>query len=178
MVKTGTRWRQEENPYKIHDGFVEFFFFKRDRTLHEKTFVVDLCDFEKVKSYRWCMQIKKYAYNTEVGLLHRFLVSPGEGFNVDHKDGNGFNNRRSNLRTCNQTQNLGNSKIPKTNKTGYKGVYTTENSQKPRTCPFMSKIQFQKKHIHIGYYMTAEEAARAYDQKAKELFGEFAKTNF
>ena len=111
-------------------------------------------------------------------VANAFILNIANKPEVNHKDGNGFNNRRSNLRTCNQTQNLGNSKIPKTNKTGYKGVYTTENSQKPRTCPFMSKIQFQKKHIHIGYYMTAEEAARAYDQKAKELFGEFAKTNF
>ena len=47
-----------------------------------------------------------------------------------------------------------------------------------RSYPFMAKIQFQKKHIHIGYYMTAEEAAIAYDKKAREVFGEFARTNF
>lgn len=178
MVKLGSTWRQEENPHKIFEDHVEFYFFKRDRSLHSDTFSVDIEDFEKVRSFRWCLQIKKYAYNPQMGLLHRFLMSPGEGYSVDHIDGNGLNNRRFNLRLCNQTQNLGNSKIPITNRTGYKGVYSTENSQKPRTYPFMSKIQFKKKHIHIGYYMTAEEAARAYDKKAKELFGEFARTNF
>ena len=157
---------------------VEFFFFKRDRSLHEKPFIVDLSDFDTVRSYRWCLQRGKYAYNPKVGLLHRFLLEAGKDVFVDHKDRNGLNNCRSNLRLCNGTENLGNSKIPKTNTTGFKGVYTTTNSKKPRKQPFMSKIQFQNKHIHIGYYMTAEEAARAYDKKARELFGEFARTNF
>ena len=178
MVKLGSQWRQEENPFRVCENHVEFFFFKRDRSLHEKPFIVDVSDFEIVRAYRWCLQSKKYVYSPKVGLLHRFLLNANKDLLVDHKDGNGLNNRRSNLRACSQTQNLGNSKIPVTNKTGFKGVYTTENSQKPRTFPFMSKIQFQKKHIHIGYYMTAEEAAEAYDRKAKELFGEFAKTNF
>lgn len=176
--KKGATWTIKQNKYRVDGDIVIFNFHRKEGGLREETFIIDLEDLDKVKIYRWCFQSGKYAYNPKVGLLHRFLVSPEEGMHVDHKDGNGLNNRRNNLRECTQTQNLGNSKIPKTNKTGFKGVYTTENSQKPRTYPFMSKIQFQKKHIHIGYYMTAEEAARAYDQKAKELFGEFAKTNF
>ena len=146
MVKLGSKWRQEENPFRVHENYVEFFFFRRDRSLHDKPFIVDVSDFEIVRSYRWCLQCKRYVYNTEVGLLHRFLLNASKSLLVDHKDGNGLNNRRENIRVCNQTQNLGNSKVPISNKTGFKGVYTTENSQKPRTFPFMSKI-----HLIFGH---------------------------
>lgn len=174
----GSLGKPKPNKHTVEGDAAIFYLYRKDGSIREEKFIIDLKDLDRVKMYRWCLQSGKYIYNPKVGLLHRFLVSPDGDMHVDHKDGNGFNNRRSNLRECSRTQNLGNSKKPRTNRTGFKGVYTTENYKKPRTYPFMSKIQFQKKYIHIGYYMTAEEAAQAYDKKARELFGEFARTNF
>lgn len=174
----GSLGKPKPNKFHVEGNVVIFNFHKKDGSLREETFIVDVEDLPLVKPFRWCLQRGKYAYNPKAGLLHRFLLKAEKDVFVDHKDRDGFNNRRENLRICTGTQNLGNSKVPKTNTTGFKGVYTTDNCKKPRTFPFMSKIQFEKKHIHIGYYMTAEEAALAYDKKARELFGEFARTNF
>ena len=63
----------------------------------------------------------------------------------------------------------------KQNSTGYKGVYHTDDS---KVNLYKAKIQKDKKVYCLGRYNSPEEAARAYDTKAKELFGEFANLNF
>jgi hypothetical protein len=127
-------------------------------------------------------------------MLHRYLLdldcqdtykSPV----IDHIDCNGLNNCRSNLRICDRSQNACNKKLLSNSKTGYKGVtyvyvrkykkkdgtVSTWNAKKPWRAYITPRGQ---KRINIGHYETAEEAAKAYDQKAKELFGEYAKVNF
>lgn len=93
---------------------------------------------------------------------------------VDHVDMNGFNNKWDNLRETTSSQNHGNIKKQKNNTTGYKGVFYSCSKYNP----FMSRIKANKVIIYIGLFKTAELAAKAYDQKAIELFGEFAATNF
>ena len=113
-------------------------------------------------------------------LMHRYVLdlasNSGSGHNqhvVDHIDGNGLNNSRSNLRICDRTQNCYNRKPRSNSQTGYRGVGKIgKNTWCARITP-----RDQKQTI-IGYYKTAEEAAYAYDEKAKQLFGEFAKLNF
>lgn len=84
-------------------------------------------------------------------------------------------NRKINLRVCTTQENLRN-KSPKVNRLNskYKGVYYTDacGSKHWVTC-----IRCNYKQIHIGYYHSQEEAALAYNEKAKELFGEFARLN-
>ena len=61
------------------------------------------------------------------------------------------------------------------NSTGHKGVYKTGDS---KLNPYSAKIQKDGKVYCLGHYRTAEEGAKAYDEKAKDLFGKFAKLNF
>jgi len=185
MCRTkGSLGKPKPNKHVIEGDIVIFCLHRKDSSIREEKFIIDLKDLDRVRMYRWCLQSGKYIYNPKVGLLHRFIISPKKEMQVDHKDGNGFNNRRSNLRECTRSQNMGNSKKPVTNTTGFKGVFNSglsanpELSRKTEYYPFMSKIKFQNNMIFIGYYMTAEEAAQAYDKKARELFGEFARTNF
>ena len=91
---------------------------------------VDKEDYEQIKDFRWYAVGKKkdrtryvYAYSDyKIYYLHKLLMNPTKGFVVDHIDGDGFNNRRSNLRICSNEDNLHNSKLSKKNATGYKGV--------------------------------------------------------
>lgn len=144
-----------------------------------KVAIVDDEDFEELNKYKWTLMKSGaevcYAYRKEYPtnksiLMHKTLVN----FNmVDHIDGNGLNNQKSNLRECNKSTNDANRKKQRNNTSGYKGVYY-ENP----TGRWYSKIGYKMKQIRIGSFESKEEAARAYDKKAKELFGEFAKLNF
>lgn len=91
---------------------------------------------------------------------------------IDHIDGNTENNFISNLRPVTVQQNAANSKIYSHNKSGYNGVYWHKRDNKWR-----SKIMYNGKNIHIGCYTDIHEAAEAYNEKAREFFGEYARLN-
>ena len=159
--------------------------------------IVDDEDFERVSQYKWYALIQEKVnstyvcparqhYNNKItgkpkySRMGRFILNAPTNLQVDHIDGNPLNNQKSNLRLVTNQQNQMNCGS-KNNKTGYKGisymkaiVATSPNLKKP----YMAHIMFNRKHIYLGYFKTAKEAAKAYDSKAKELFGEFAKTNF
>lgn len=93
---------------------------------------------------------------------------------VDHINRNPSDNRRSNLRVCNHSQNMFNRGRNRNNTTGYKGVY--RNSAGARR-PWQARITENGKLQYLGSYDTPEEAARAYDRAARRLAGEFAQLN-
>lgn len=105
--------------------------------------------------------------------LHRlaWLYMTGEfpEYTIDHKNNNRADNRFLNLRKATKAENKYNSKI-RDSKTGYKGV-------SKRCGNFRATIGYKYKVIHIGTYKTPEEAAQAYNEKALELYGEFARLN-
>lgn len=133
--------------------------------------MVDDIDYDAAMRYRWCMvrqgNNRQYMYaSTRMPYggnitLHRFLMKPPANLMVDHIDGNGLNNQRSNLRIVTRGQNRINSVSIALS--GYKGVFKTLNG---------------KFGIRIGAFDTAEEAARFYDEIARKCYGEFAKLNF
>lgn len=104
--------------------------------------------------------------------LHRFLLSEPDGLYVDHKNGDGLDNRRSNIRVATPAQNRYNSRYQ--NKTGYKGVWFHKLSGLYGG----AVLHPCGKRKSIGYYRTAEDAARAHDAVVSELHGEFAFLNF
>lgn len=104
--------------------------------------------------------------------LHRFLMEAGPGMIVDHINGDTFDNRRANLRFVTHQQNMANSKRRRHN-TMYKGVQIRCDGKK-----WVARIQVDRKMIHLGSFLTPEDAARAYDKAAILHFGEYARLNF
>lgn len=105
--------------------------------------------------------------------LHRFIMDAPPGKQVDHKNGDGLDCRRSNLRLANNTQNHQNMKLSRLSTTGYKGVFKSKGEGL-----WVAKIVHNKKMIALGSFTQPVAAAHAYDEKARELFGEFARPNF
>lgn len=149
---------------------------------------VDDDDYDKFAKKRWyAMRVKDKIRPSRVvydGLgggdrkstrkyLSREIVGAKKGEWVDHINGDTLDNRKENLRICNPSENAGNRKRPRTNKSGYKGVRKANS----RINPWRSQIIVEGKFIHLGNYKTRVEAAIAYDKAAKKYFGEYAKTN-
>lgn len=105
--------------------------------------------------------------------MHRVIMNAPDDKDVDHWDGDGLNNQKSNLRLATGSQNQHNRSKNINNTSGFKGVTYYKNTNK-----WICRIRLNGKDIHIGYFDDPIMAARAYDQKAIELFGEFAKLNF
>jgi len=141
--------------------------------------IVDGDDYEKLAKYRWYCEHEgntSYAVRTKNGkriYMHRQILDAPKGKVVDHKDGNGLKNRKSNLRLCTRAQNMRNRRPWLRCSSKYKGVSWD-------TCGnhWRARITFNGKKIHIGHFDDEVEAARAYDRKAWELFGEYAYLNF
>lgn len=106
--------------------------------------------------------------------MHRLILGlrKGDGKTSDHKNGNGLDNRRKNLRICTKSQNSQNRLPLKNTSSKFKGVYWDKKGKIWR-----AGIQKNSKRIYLGCFKSEIEAAKAYDRKAKELFGEFALCN-
>lgn len=113
-----------------------------------------------------------YAVHRKDILLHRFLMGlqKGDPRQVDHEDGDGLNNRRNNLRICTPQQNSRNHQGKRDNQK-YKGIYVERDK-------YAASIWNGTKQIYLGSFLSMQDAARAYDAKAREVFGEFAWLNF
>lgn len=142
--------------------------------------IVDTNNLRMLNLYRWSMAqsygCKRYARRHVKGktiYMHREIMNAPDGMGVDHINGNGLDNRMENLRLCTIAQNRMNSVKIIAKSSGFKGVEWHKSHHKWR-----ARITVADKEIHIGYFDTELEAAEAYDKKALELFGEFAKPNF
>lgn len=142
-----------------------------------KVAIVDDADYEWLSQWKWCTvwdgkrwyAARRVWKQTKAIYMHRAILNAPNGTNVDHKDGDGLNNTRENIRVCSHSQNLMNRGKTANNKSGFKGV-----SPYKRYGKYRASIKSQT----IGYFNTAEEAAHAYDEAAKKYFGEFANLNF
>ena len=140
--------------------------------------LVDDEDFERANKFKWYVwerDDRKYAIRNllrpekhSTQGLHQFILSSS---NIDHKDRDGLNCQKSNLRPCTKSQNAMNQKIQSGCSSKYKGVSVRKNGR------ISAKIKINQKQIGLGDFKTEELAALAYNKKAVELFGEFAKLN-
>ena len=141
--------------------------------------LVDGEDFERLSKYKWYAEKNRntfYAktYNGNKGLrIHQLIIKIPTNMGCDHKNGNGLDNRKCNLRCATNGENQHNMTKTKLHTSIYKGVSWKKQDRK-----WVVQISCQSKDYHLGYFDSEIEAARKYDRKAKELFGEFAKTNF
>lgn len=128
---------------------------------------IDLDDVDRVKKHKWYL-IKSTGYvhsKTANILLHRFIMNPQDTMVVDHINHNKLDNKKSNLRICEQRQNCMNQGKRKDNTSGITGV-----SWDKRTNKWVVHIAANK---HIGYYNTLEEAIEARKQAEIDYFGEY-----
>lgn len=106
-------------------------------------------------------------------LMHRVLLNPKYKERVDHKDHDGLNNQRSNLRIATPSQNAANRKPNKNGYSKYLGVCFDKQTKKWRVF-----IRKNYKKINLGRFSNEIEAALAYDAAAVKYHGEFANLNF
>ncbi len=146
--------------------------------------VVDAADYERVVAMgSWCADPSGATYyarkNLYLGmgsslrslLMHTFITGWPM---VDHINGDGLDNRRSNLRQATHSQNMANKRLYRNNTSGFKGV--SRNRGKGR--PWRASIRANNVRYRLGNHDTPEAAARAYDAAALKRFGEFARLNF
>lgn len=147
--------------------------------------LIDNEDFDKISKYKWSYD--KYAFRVDWSgnkpkkiLLHRFIMDVPKNMEIDHINRDKLDNRKSNLRIVTKQQNSLNRNKPKFKITAekvsiYKGVSWISN--KKRIKRWRSYISFKGKHYFIGLFKEEKDAALAYNKKAIELHGNFAKLN-
>jgi len=111
-------------------------------------------------------------YKHKIYYIHKLVLDLPES-DVDHINRNKLDARKSNLRLVTESNNGANSEKRINNTSGYKGVMFFKRDEN-----WHAQITHDYKKIHIGYFNTAEDAAKAYDKKAFELFGDHAVLNF
>ena len=150
----------------------------------DKIALVDDADFATINQHKWYAEkIGRRWYaarrrwipggkgKSQKIYMHQDILGPRpEGKEVDHKDRDGLNNQRSNLRWATRTQNNAN-RARRASRCGYQGVYPDGNR-------FLAKISDGKRQVYLGCFKTPEDAARAYDAAATKIHGEFATVNF
>jgi hypothetical protein len=143
--------------------------------------IVDEEDFERINMLRWHASSRNGKFYASHWLttnsrtkklvgMHRMIVCAPIHKEVDHKNHNGLDNRKTNLRICSQLQNEKNKPRYSNNASGFKGVVL-------RNGAIISQITADTKVVYLGTFATLETAAEAYDSAALRYFGEFACTN-
>lgn len=142
-------------------------------TTHKgENFLFDKSDLERVSKQSWCISKTGYLVsniNKKTIKLHRFILELTEPkVAVDHINGDPMDNRRSNLRICDNVENTRNSKVSKNNTSGYPGVGQTPTGR------YRARINVNRKEIRIGTFDTFEEAKQARIAAELKYFGEFS----
>mgnify|MGYP000928629182 FL=1 len=144
-------------------------------TANSKLILISTESIDLVKPFTWCVEGTGYAMSRTKGYavkMHRLIMEAEQGQFVDHIDGNPLNNTLENLRLCYKQQNEFNTKIRSDNTSGYKGVSFHKPSGRYRA--YINKDGIRQ---DLGLHDTKKDAAKSYNQKASELFGEFARLN-
>ena len=150
-------------------------------TRNKITFIDDE-DYELVSKYKWlALKSKKSFYaatyitigykQKQCLLMHHLILNVDTNQMIDHKNNDSLDNRKQNLRFCTNQQNQQNQK-PRGGSSKYKGVTWHKRVNK-----WSARISLDGTTYNLGYFDNEENASLAYDLKAIELFGDFAKTN-
>lgn len=133
-------------------------------------------DFEELSKYKWHLHTTRFGDYARTSspkrYMHTFLMNPEHGYEIDHQDGDGLNNQRSNMRICTSSQNKANQNVRSDNVSGFKGVSWDKSRGK-----WLVQTHYRGKSKYIGRFTDKLEAARVYNETVIDLFGEFAKVN-
>ena len=148
--------------------------------------IIDAADAPLVENYHWHAMVRLhpngtirtvYAVRSEraegkkwlTHYMHRVVAGTPHDMDTDHRDGNGLDNRRENLRNASRAQNVRNQRIRTSNTSGVKGV--TWNKAKGKWVAF---ICVNGKKRYLGQFISLEDASSAYRAASKDLHGEFS----
>jgi len=153
---------------------------------HRKYAVIDAEDALRIAPYRWHAQCRDGIWFAARGewvgqgagasvrtvWMHRVILDAPPGVGVTHRNGDGLDNRKTNLRLCTRQQRGAKRRRNRNNTSGYRGVSYDAHSGR-----WKGVLRHGGRYLSLGYFATPEEAARAYDAAAREAFGEFAYRN-
>ena len=156
---------------------------KEIKLTQNKIALIDSSDFEYFNQFKWsAVKINSTFYaKRSIRLangkqtaiyMHREILNVPKGMETDHVDHRGLNNQRANIRICTRQENQMNRNSNRDSTSIFKGVSWEKDRRKWQT-----QIKYKGKSKHLGRFFSETEAALAYDKKAKELFGEFARLN-
>ena len=146
-----------------------------------KIALVDDEDFEGLNKFKWCASKSNNIFYAQRGvrnkgkfksfLMHREIVNISDGELVDHRNGNGLDNQKINLRLATHKQNMQNQDHShKDNQYGIKGVYWRESRRK-----FVARIKANGKVKQCGSFNVLGDADSAYRKAEVKYFGEFSR---
>lgn len=133
---------------------------------------VDDEDFDFLNQWKWHAMKGRYAVRRDSDkvyiYMHRVIMGVTDQREIDHRNGDGFDNQKSNLRIATHRQNIANRKLNKESSTKLKGVY------KKRDC---ERWAAECAHKYLGIFKSPQEAAVAYNEAAIRVYGDFARLN-
>jgi len=141
--------------------------------------IVDAADYERLSRYTWSASHcgrTFYAARNAGGrpvLMHRMIMRPPKGMVVDHIDGNGLNNRRSNLRICTRAENNRNRRPAPGGSSRFRGVYRCRTADR-----WIANLSVNNRTVYVGLFADEVEAALARDAAARKHHGPYAWLNF
>lgn len=154
-------------------------FVKKVVLTQKKVALISDADAEAIYQFKWhAVRIHNAWYAAaSVGgtriYMHRFVLSPPDNAEIDHINGNGLDNRRSNLRICTHAQNLANQQPQSRKKySRFKGVTWCKRDK-----IWIAQIKVAQRRYSLGRYDDEADAARAYNRAATKHFGDFARLN-
>jgi hypothetical protein len=157
------------------------------RKYHGRYAIVDDEDFDRVAKFKWNIVVPSkrnktsYAIRFEIDAatgkrrkvwMHREVMGADKAVDVDHRDGNGLNNQKENLRPCSHVQNMQNAKKWMKGSSRFKGVFFNKT-----TGYFVARIAHKGTNHNLGVFRDENSAGLAYNEGARRLFGEFARLN-
>lgn len=172
------RTTNDLNDYIIKDDIVIFNLYNQKNEKNGE-FIVDFEDIEKVKYHKWRIShshvvtglpsngTQKDLSWIVLGITQEEIVE--QNIVVDHKDGNGFNNRKSNLRICSQSENVINKSFMSNNTSGFIGVSYREDRDR-----YDPEIRRDEIRCHLGYTESLKEAVYKRYYAEQLVFGQFA----
>lgn len=150
--------------------------------------LVDDSDYEQLKKFKWHVYKNGDRYYATTNIktdgiysavkMHRLILGLTDTkILIDHRNRDGLNNQRYNLRVATYSQNGANRAAKKNGASKYLGVYQCSKKTKSKNIYWVAHIRFNKKGYYLGVFKTEQEAALVYNDKAKEFHGEFANLN-
>jgi hypothetical protein len=143
---------------------------------------VDDEDFDALSRFKWRFHSDGNSYGNGYAIrnvtnsdgsrttqpMHKFLLPVKSGLTVDHKDGDGINNQRRNLRPATKRQQKQNSRKHKIQISAFKGISPRAGGK------WVARIKINGIHVHLGIFSDPRTAHKTYIEAARKAFGEFA----